>query len=481
MNIEKIIKNLENLAKPKAIAYTGGMTTEIGPIYQIFLRNFTHEGTFTAAVPRLAGIAAMGFSHICLTPVHPIGKAARKGNLGSPYAISDYRAIDPALGTIEDFKAFLDAAHSLGLKVMMDVVYNHTSPDSALAKEHPDWFLGGAEPMTEAVAAAPGNAFNPRGRVARKCADWSDVIDLDYGSSPQLWMELMSILVLWREMGVDGFRCDVASLVPVDFWKQARQRVNQYDPGTRKDKYPLLWLAESVHPKFLKQIRDSGFGAWSEPELHSVFDLSYDYDGWERMEEVWAGWRPARDYFEYLYIQETLYPRGARKLRFLENHDQPRSAARFTTPEALRAWTALSHFIPGRAFVYMGQELGIRHKPELFEKDPVDWSSGDLEFSGFFAASLAACEEAKREAPFFSWREIAEDVFLCERAASATASVPKYAALVALGSPKAGDGSGRPIRLEKPLKGMDFLSRKPVELVDGMPLPKNPIILKIIA
>ncbi len=461
MNIGKIIKNQENLARPTVIAYTGGMTTETGPIYQIFLRNFTPEGTFAAAVPRLAGIAAMGFEWICLTPIHPIGKTTRKGSLGSPYAVADYRSIDPALGTVEDFEAFLGAAHEFGLKVLMDVVYNHTSPDSVLAGEHPEWFLG---------AGAVGHS-------ARKCADWSDVIDLDFGSSPQLWMELMAILVSWREMGVDGFRCDVASLVPVDFWKQARQRVNQYDPGTRKDRYPLLWLAESVHPRFLKQIRDSGFGAWSEPELHSVFDLTYDYDGWERLEEVWAGKRPARDYFEYLYVQETLYPRGARKLRFLENHDQARAAARFANPETMRAWTAFSHFIPGRSFVYMGQELGIRHKPELFEKDPVDWSSGDSDFERFFVASLSAGEKAKTDAPLFSWREAADDVYLLERRQAAGAQGYRYRALVDLADAAKRARGRRVLHLSAELKGKDLLSRTTLVLADGMPIPKNPIIL----
>jgi len=461
------------------MAYSKAMTAETGPVYQIFLRNFTPAGTFSAAVPRLAGIAAMGFEWICLTPIHPIGKAARKGGMGSPYAISDYRAIDPELGTAGDFKAFLDAAHEFGLKVMMDIVYNHTSPDSVLAWEHPDWFMGGAEPATPAAGSAQGAVVASTGPSARKCADWSDVIDLDYGSSPQLWMELMSILAGYREMGADGFRCDVASLVPLEFWKQARQRVNQYDPGTRKDRHPLLWLAESVHPRFLKHIRDSGFGAWSEPELHSVFDLTYDYDGWERLEEVWAGGRPARDYLEYLYVQETLYPRGARKLRFLENHDQPRAAARFSTTEALRAWSVFSQFIPGRSFVYMGQELRIGHKPELFEKDPVDWSSGDSDFERFFVASLSASEKAKADAPRFSWRETAEDVYLLERRQMVGTSGRHYCALVDLADASRRAGRLRILRLPAELRGKDLLSRESVALVDGMPIPENPIILKI--
>ncbi|HEY9055403.1 MAG TPA: alpha-amylase family glycosyl hydrolase, partial [Rectinemataceae bacterium] len=267
------------------------MIAETGAIYQIFVRNFTREGTFAAAAGRLGGIRELGFEWIQLTPIHPIGVEGRKGSLGSPYAIADYRAVDPALGTLDDFHAFLGAAHALGLKVMIDIVFNHVSPDSVLAREKPEWFMlegqGPAAERGELESPAPG------ARLGRKCADWSDVADFDYSSSPELWMELFSILCYWRDRGVDGFRCDVASLVPLDFWKKARQKVNQYDPGARRELYPLLWLAESVHPSFLLKMRQAGYGAWSEPELHSVFDLTYDYDGWERLAEIWAGKRPA--------------------------------------------------------------------------------------------------------------------------------------------------------------------------------------------
>ena len=397
------------------------MIDEASAIYQIFLRNFTPEGTFAAAIPRLAGIAAMGFDWVCLTPIHPIGVESRKGKLGSPYAVKDYRAIDPALGTMDNFRDFLGAAHSLGLKVMMDVVFNHTSPDAVLARENPEWFLqAGVEPArggTVVSAAATRemmHGLRAPGALGRKCAEWSDVVDFDYGSSPQLWVELMSILVGWREEGVDGFRCDVASLVPLDFWKQARQRVNQYDPGLRRERYPLVWLAESVHPRFLKEMRDSGWSAWSEPELHSVFDLSYDYDGWERLEKVWLGERRAAHYLDYLYVQETLYPKGAKKIRFLENHDQERIAGRFVTRSRFEAWTVMMLFIPGLAFAYMGQELALEHKPELFEKDPVDWAAGDESFRDYFVKVVAACRAAKREAPRFSWKEVGKGVFLLE-------------------------------------------------------------------
>jgi len=442
------------------------MIDESSAIYQIFLRNFTPEGTFTAAMPRLAGVAAMGFDWICLTPIHPIGVESRKGKLGSPYAISDYRAIDPALGTMDDFRAFLAAAHGLGLKVMMDVVYNHTSPDSVLARENPEWFLREAS----------------TGALGRKCADWSDVVDLDYGSSPQLWVELMSILVGWRKEGVDGFRCDVASLVPVDFWKQARQRVNQYDPGLRRERYPLAWLAESVHPNFLKKMREAGHGAWSEPELHSVFDLTYDYDGWERLEKVWAGERGAAEYLDYLYTQETLYPARARKIRFLENHDQMRAPARFGREGTARdggearleAWTLFMQFIPGITFAYMGQECAIGHKPDLFEKDPVDWASGDSSFRGWFAAAFSACQKAKTKAPFFSWTELGKGVYLLKRAAAASGE-PGFAALLNL------EGWTSMIELAAPLQGRDLLTGATISLEGEIIAPEKPLILGLFA
>jgi len=476
------------------------MIDESSAIYQIFLRNFTPEGDFAAAMPRLAGIKTMGFDWICLTPIHPIGVESRKGRMGSPYAIADYRAIDPSLGTVGDFRAFLAAAHSLGLKVMMDIVFNHTSPDSVLARTHPEWFLqagsgDGASASAAAAAREMMHGLKAPGALGRKCADWSDVVDFDYGSSPQLWAELFSVLVGWRDEGVDGFRCDVASLVPVDFWKQARQRVNQYDPGSRKERHPLLWLAESVHPRFLKEMRDSGWGAWSEPELHSVFDLTYDYDGWERLEKVWLGERPASSYLDYLYAQETLYPARARKIRFLENHDQERIAGRFVTRGRFEAWTAMMLFIPGLVFAYMGQELALERKPGLFEKDPVDWEAGDESFREYFVQAVAACRDAKRRAPFFSWKEPGKGVYLLERsgraahdsrgagrgagqgaaAGSVIPESPRFALLVNL------EGWNSTLRFAEPLRGRDLMTGKTVILEGEIVPPENPLILELFA
>lgn len=440
-------------------------------IYQIYLRNFTDQGTFAAAIPRLSGIAGLGFRWILLTPIHPIGRTARKGGAGSPYAISDYRAVNSGLGSIGDFLDFLAEAHALGLKVLMDVVFNHCAPDSVLAGEHPEYFmLEGQEP-----AARRGELETPapQARFGRKCQDWSDVVDLDFSSSPALWMELVSVLQFWRDKGIDGFRCDVASLVPVEFWKYARQKLNQYDPGLRKEKYPLLWVAESVQPSFLRNLRRKGFGAWSEPELHSVFDVSYDYDGWERLEKVWAGSLPASTYLDYLYVQETLYPAGALKLRFMENHDLERAAARFVTAARLRAWTLTMFFLPGIGMAYMGQESALERRPSLFDKDPLDWAAGNEEFRLWFGALMKGLKGIKGRAPFFSYRELARGVYSLERRILPDDARPKYLALVNL------EGWNRPVGLPEPLAGKELLSGDSVDLGKEPLLFEEPVIVEL--
>jgi glycosidase len=424
-------------------------TSQTLSIYQIFIRNFTVEGTFRAAEDRLEEIAGMGFSWVYLTPIHPIGKEGRKGTLGSPYAIQDCRRVETALGSEEDFRRFIQRANQRGLRVMLDVVYNHTAPDSQLAREHPEWFLR-----------------DQRGKLSRKCDDWSDVVDLDYFSdhAASLRRELIDTLIHWRTLGVQGFRCDVASLVPVDFWVQARQMVDEA-MGNRE---PTLWLAESVHPHFLLSMRDRGFGAWSEPELHRAFDLTYDYDGWERLEKVWSGEKGLDWYLDYLEVQRVLYPQGARKIRYLENHDQIRSARRFGQGKRLEAWTAFYQFIPGCTFVYMGQEEGIETYPSLFEKEAVPWNEGNGDFKRFFTACFSATQKIKEEADQFDFRILARGVVLLQRKGPQV----HFTALCNLD-----DRSGK-IELAVPLEGVDMLTEKRVALSGTVELPRGALILR---
>lgn len=421
-------------------------------IYQIFVRNYTEEGTLEAARRRLGEVAALDFDWVYLTPIHPIGLKARKGSLGSPYAIADYRLLDDRLGGIGDFSAFVAEAEGLGLKVMIDIVYNHTAPDSRLAMEHPDWFLTG-----------------PDGEPSRKCADWSDVVDLDYGSSPALWDELIDTLLQWRELGVSGFRCDVASLVPVEFWLEARRRVNRLDPESGEESRPTLWLAESVHPHFLKDLRDRGFGVWSAGELHAAFDLSYDYDGWERLEPAWAGAIPLERYLEYLFVQETGYPAGAKKLRFLENHDLRRAAERFSPGGRLESWTVFYQLLPGISFAYMGQEYAVAHRPSLFDRDPVRWDRGDPVFKDRFATLASATKRIKMNAPRFSWTVLADGVVRFDRRGEDRS----YAALLNL------DGRTGSVALGEPIVGVDALTGNHVRIEGPTEIPDLPLIVEL--
>ena len=372
----------------------GGMMSRTDPslggtsIYQIFPRNFTTEGTLDSAIPELARIAGLGFDIIYLTPIHPIGSVCRKGLLGSPYAIADYRTVDPALGGETALNRFLAAAHSLGLRVIMDIVFNHTSPDSVLARTHPEWFIHGKD-----------------GKPGRKVDDWSDVVDLDF-SRPALRTWLIDTLVLWLDRGLDGFRCDVASLVPLDFWLEARARTDAIKP--------TIWLAESVHKEFVSQMRSLGHYAACDAELHAAFDLTYDYDGREYLDCYLRGERPIGDYLEFLELQSCMYPAGAFKARCLENHDQERIASLVPQSDRLMNLNALWMLLPGTYFAYMGQEWALSHKPDLFSKDPLDRSSINERHAGFFASAHPILKKLRSQATSCSFKELAAGVVLAQ-------------------------------------------------------------------
>ena len=216
-------------------------------IYSVFVRNHTKEGTFQALEGDLDRLAALGTDIIWLMPIHPIGEVGRKGTLGSPYAIRDFRGINPEYGTLGDFMHLVGEIHKRGMKCIIDVVYNHTSPDSILATGHPEFFLR-------------DEAGNP----TRKVADWSDVVDLDY-SNRELWKYQIETLKIWAEI-VDGFRCDVASAVPLAFWREAREQVERVRPG-------CIWLAESVHAAHTMAMRRAGYYCAADTELYDALSL----------------------------------------------------------------------------------------------------------------------------------------------------------------------------------------------------------------
>jgi len=250
---------------------------------------------------------------------------------------------------MDDFQRLITEVHNRKMTIMMDVVYNHTSKDSVLLNEHPEYFYR-----------------NKSGELSGKVGDWSDVTDLDYSVGASLWEELTETLVEYAKIGVDGFRCDVASLVPLNFWKFARQRVNKVN---RK----VVWLSESVHGGFTKWIRDAGFNCASEAEIYQVFDMAYDYDIQPYYENYLLGKAPLKDLLEGIKRQDEIYPDNYIKMKNLENHDCDRIAKYVgLDSDKIRNWTAFNFFQKGASMIYAGEEYSATIKPSLFAKELYD-------------------------------------------------------------------------------------------------------------
>ena len=324
-------------------------------IYSIFVRNHTKKGTLKAIEPDLSRIKSLGTDYIWLLPIYPIGKKDRKGKLGSPYSVKDYRAIDPKIASWQEFLEFVKEVHEHGMKVMLDIVYNHTSRDSVLHQVHPEWFL-----------------HDRNGNLINKNEDWTDVAELDY-SHKALWNYQIETLKRYAKI-VDGFRCDVAPQVPIEFWKEARKEVAKVNPKT-------VWLAESTSKDYIQALGAKGYHVSSDSELYSAFDMTYDYD----IDQIWRSYVkgdiPLKKYIDALNTQGVIYPANYIKMRALENHDQPRAHEMFINENDLYNWTAFSEFQKGSTLVYAGQEAGFKHTPSLFDKDKLDWSAQKMDLS----------------------------------------------------------------------------------------------------
>ena len=337
-------------------------------IYSVFVRNHTKEGTFRALEQDLDRIAALGTDIIWLMPIHPIGKVARKGELGSPYAISDYRDINPEYGTKEDLVHLVEEIHRRGMKCIIDVVYNHTAPDSVLAQIHPEYFF-----------------CDENGCPSRHVAEWWDIVDLEY-SNEGLWDYQIETLQMWAEI-VDGFRCDVASMVPVDFWCKARSAVEEVNPA-------CLWLAESVFRDHVYSMRAQGGYSATDSELYEAFDMTYPYDVWDVFDGYFSGKNNLSDYIRLLNFQEGIYPGNYVKMRCLENHDQPRFAGKVEDEIELRNWMAFNYFERGITMLYAGEEFGAKKAVGLFDKDD---NFGDIR--GDLQAYLKLLRRMKNKIP----------------------------------------------------------------------------------
>lgn len=323
-------------------------------IYQVYVRNHSLEGTFKAVEADLDRIQSLGVDVVYFMPIHPIGMLNKKGGLGCPYSISDYRAVNPEYGTLEDFKHLVEQIHTRGMKVMIDVVYNHTAHDSVLVKEHPDFFHQ-----------------DKRGKPVTTVPDWSDVIDLKH-PNPALTEYLIESLELWSDLGVDGFRCDVASLVPLDFWCEARRRLAKKNAHT-------IWLAESVHASFLAYRHSVGLSGFSDSQIYDAFDITYDYDIWPIWQAAVTRRVPLSRAMEMIRFQHAIYPANYVKMHCVENHDQRRIQRLASDPRSAQAWAAFQVFNRGAFMIYAGQESAATHTPTLFDRDPVEWNDYPLQ------------------------------------------------------------------------------------------------------
>lgn len=314
-------------------------------IYEMFLRNFTPEGTFKAAQAKLADLKALGVNTIWLMPIQPIGKEKRKGSLGSPYSIREYFEINPEYGTKEEFRNFVKAAHELDLKVILDFVGNHTAWDCPLLKTHPEYYLKDKK----------GNILSPN-------SEWSDVAQLNY-KNPEVRTYFANVLKTWlEEYDIDGFRCSVAEAIPSDFWQTTIDELRRLKPD-------ILMLAESTLP-----------------EHHTVgFDITYSWNVYDGVLEIVSGKKPAQYLDEILLAEEKVFAKGSLRLRFNSNHDRvlehgtPIEA--FGGIEGAKATATLMFTLGGYGtirsvpLVYNGDEVGYNKRTSLFEHDPIVWTT----------------------------------------------------------------------------------------------------------
>ncbi|RCK73378.1 MAG: 1,4-alpha-glucan branching enzyme [Ignavibacteriae bacterium] len=304
-------------------------------IYSVYLRSFSSEGTFKALEKKIPELKELGVTVIWLLPIHPVGKIKRKGTLGSPYSVQDYYAVNSEFGTLEDFKSLVQTIHTNGLKIIIDLVANHTSWDSELIKKHPEWFTKNSE-----------------GKIISPNSDWTDVADLDY-SNKELWNYMIEMMKWWiKEIDIDGFRCDVAELVPTEFWEAARDELNQIKP--------IMMLSEG-----------------SLPEHHlKAFDITYSWNVYDKLEPLIKGKSQAKTLDEIFKKEGLRFPKGSLRLRFNTNHDKnawDMPAVRKFGIDGLKLSAVLINTIPGIPLLYNGEEVANDKRLDLFEKVEINW------------------------------------------------------------------------------------------------------------
>ena len=304
-------------------------------IYEVNIRQFTPEGTFKAFMPHLERLHKMGVDILWFMPINPIGEINRKGSLGSYYSVKDYQGINPEFGNLEDFKAIVEKAHLLGMHVIIDWVANHTAWDNPWTQEYPDWYK----------KDSTGNFESP--------FDWSDVISLNY-ENKELWKGMTNAMKYWlQEADIDGFRCDVAMLVPVDFWDSARTELDKVKP--------IFMLAEAEQSNL--QLK--------------AFDAYYGWEMFNTMKAVAKGEKNVEDIWKEIKRGDSLFADWSYQMLFTSNHDENtwNGTEHEMFGNATRTFGILTWVMKGFPLIYNGQEAGLNHRLKFFDKDEINWDS----------------------------------------------------------------------------------------------------------
>lgn len=309
-------------------------------LYELNIRQFSEEGTFKAIESDLPRLKKLGIDIIWLMPIHPIGELHRKGILGSYYSVKNYLEVNPEFGTEEDFRNLVKAIHEEGMYVILDWVANHTSWDNNLVTEHPEWYMKSRK-----------NTFQ-----STRWRDYDDIIELDY-SHPELRKYMTNAMKYWiREYDIDGYRCDIASFVPIDFWETVRKELDTIKP--------IFMLAEA-----------------EDKDLHrKAFDATYNWTLWNILHQIAMNHASVKTLGEtYLAEHVSIFPKEGIRMNFIDNHDKNswEGTPKSNFGEALKAMMVFSALMDGIPLVYNGQEAGLDRSLEFFEKDTIHWQAHD--------------------------------------------------------------------------------------------------------
>ena len=308
--------------------------TKNATIYEANIRQYSPEGTFKKFEEYLPELKKMGVGVIWIMPINPIGEVNRKGKLGSYYSVADYLKVNPEFGTPEDFHHLVDAIHAQGMKVIIDWVANHTAWDHPWVKSHPEYYV-----------------HDKKGHFVPPVPDWADVIKLDY-RNPQLRAEMINSLKYWiTEYDLDGFRCDVAAMVPTDFWNEARKQLDQVKP--------VFMLAEAFEPRLQEH----------------AFDMTYAWQLKDLWGQIAKGKKNASALTAYMKGEEARYNPNSYRMLHTSNHDLNswEGTEYDRLGDGVETFLVMSNTLKGMPLLYEGQEAGNTKALDFFDRDPIVW------------------------------------------------------------------------------------------------------------